>query len=408
LNDAGNNPGWWFMTPPLGDLEWLLGEILDARGVSLPAEDTAISVARRGDDAVTLFTVQGSADAAARPGDEMNLTAAQIIALVAAIEAEIADDSTGEAVKQAIVAKLIENLPDLDDLSLAAIAQAVWDRLTSTLTTADTIGKLLVDRIDAEISSRHASGAAVASVTDPVTTDTASRDASKADVSGVATLLSRLSVEWAAAVQASDATVAKQDEILAAIAMRAIGEHAIAVTVTAEDEPLQNALVRTFDGGVLVDRQLTDVSGQCTLQLDAGTYRVVATRSGYQSQTIAELVVTEPADLELELTLLSIPVSIGTGRCTGYAYCYDEDGELVAGETVYAQVMRAASGSGEALDASQRAETSDSGGLVTFTELWIGATYLFRYRDPRNVQHRVTIAEEDVDNGVFAIPNFHG
>lgn len=48
-------------------------------------------------------------------------------AYVAAIEAEIADDATGAAVKQAIVDKLIENLPDLDDLTLAAIAAAVRD-----------------------------------------------------------------------------------------------------------------------------------------------------------------------------------------------------------------------------------------------------------------------------------------
>lgn len=228
------------------------------------------------------------------------------------------------------------------------------------------------------------------------------------DTPGTSALLARLSAQWAASVQASDATVAKQNEILAAVVMRAIGEHAIAVRVTACDAPLQHVLIRTFDGQVLVDRQFTDANGECTLQLDAGTYRVVATRTGWQSQTIAELVVTEPAELELELELLSIPASSTANRCTGYAYCYDEDGDLVEGETVYAQVVRAASGSGEALDASQRAETSDSGGLVTFTELRIGAAYLFRYRDAKAIQHKVTIAAANVVNGLFALPNFHG
>ena len=41
---------------------------------------------------------------------------------------------------------------------------AIWNRLTSALTTVGSIGKLIVDYLDAAITSRHASGAAVASV----------------------------------------------------------------------------------------------------------------------------------------------------------------------------------------------------------------------------------------------------
>ncbi len=47
----------------------------------------------------------------------------------------------------------------------AAIAQAVWDRLTTALTTSGSIGKLIADLLDAAISSRHEAGAAVGSVT---------------------------------------------------------------------------------------------------------------------------------------------------------------------------------------------------------------------------------------------------
>lgn len=50
----------------------------------------------------------------------------------------------------------------------AAGVQAIWDALTSALTFAGSIGKLLVDNINATISSRHASGAAVASVSGSV------------------------------------------------------------------------------------------------------------------------------------------------------------------------------------------------------------------------------------------------
>lgn len=50
----------------------------------------------------------------------------------------------------------------------AAGVQAIWDALTSALTTAGSIGKLIVDNLNATITSRHASGAAVASVTGAV------------------------------------------------------------------------------------------------------------------------------------------------------------------------------------------------------------------------------------------------
>jgi hypothetical protein len=132
------------------------------------ARGRAIGDVGEGNTAHLLQAADAGATAVARPGDEMELTDAQEIALVAAIEAEIADDATGEAVKQAIIDKLIENLPDLDDLSLAAISQAVWDRLTSALTTSGSIGKLIADLLDAAISSRHEAGAAVASVTGDV------------------------------------------------------------------------------------------------------------------------------------------------------------------------------------------------------------------------------------------------
>lgn len=50
------------------------------------------------------------------------------------------------------------------------IAAAVWDRLTSALTTVGSIGKLIVDYLDAAISSRAASGASV-TIASPVIDD---------------------------------------------------------------------------------------------------------------------------------------------------------------------------------------------------------------------------------------------
>lgn len=57
------------------------------------------------------------------------LAAAEREALALAIEAELANDATGAELKQLIAAKIIENLPDLEDLTLEAIAVAVRDEI---------------------------------------------------------------------------------------------------------------------------------------------------------------------------------------------------------------------------------------------------------------------------------------
>lgn len=63
--------------------------------------------------------------------------------------------------------------------------QAIWDALTSALSTASSIGKLLVDNINATISSRSTyAGGAVASVTAPVTVGTNSDKTGYALTSG--------------------------------------------------------------------------------------------------------------------------------------------------------------------------------------------------------------------------------
>lgn len=98
------------------------------------------------------------------PGDQMTLTAGAQTSLVAAIEAEIADDQTGAAIKQAIVDKLIENLPDLDDLTLAAIGNAARDAildrvLSGNHDTAGSAGQLLQD-INAKTTNLPAAPAA--------------------------------------------------------------------------------------------------------------------------------------------------------------------------------------------------------------------------------------------------------
>lgn len=86
-----------------------------------------------------------------------NLTGS--VASVAA--AVLISDGTGPGQLDTLNGKVLiqgtpDNLADLNDPTPAAIATAVWDALTSALTTVGSIGKLLVDRIDAAITSRMA------------------------------------------------------------------------------------------------------------------------------------------------------------------------------------------------------------------------------------------------------------
>lgn len=73
---------------------------------------------------------------------------------IVAIEAMLADDAIGSELKQAVIDKLIENLPDLDDLSLAAIAQAVEAEGTKLYE--------IYSKLPAAGALMHAAGAAVA------------------------------------------------------------------------------------------------------------------------------------------------------------------------------------------------------------------------------------------------------
>jgi hypothetical protein len=210
-----------------------------------------------------------------------------------------------------------------------------------------------------------------------------------------------------------DASEENQLAILEAIAgLPDPGEHAISVTVTAGGVGVQGVLVRAFDGALLVDRQTTGVNGTCTLQLDAGTYTIVATKTGYQSLTTTGYEVAEPDALPITLTALQITPSSGASFTTVYAVVLTPAGEVAAGETCTLQ-LTAAAGTDEGriyhgTDSPRREAVSDAQGVVQWTNVpiggkvkyWAGAATLtdFRYRE-------AVVASAKVVNGVFALPS---
>lgn len=169
-------------------------------------------------------------DDAAVPGSAMTLTGGERTTLVGLLEAEIADDSTGAAVKQAIIDKLIENLPSLDDLTLAAIATAVWGNVTRTLSAGTNIvlakgvgvtgfNDITVAAVAAQITTDHGAGSYVrntepldaAGVRGAVGLGAANLDTQLADVPTVAEFNART------LPTASYATAAEQTKVVAAV-----------------------------------------------------------------------------------------------------------------------------------------------------------------------------------------------
>jgi len=136
------------------------------------------ATAVRSELATELARIDAAITSRAAPGAQMTLTAGQVTTIVAAIEAEIADDNTGAAIKQAIVDKLLENLPDIDDLTLSAIATAARDAVLNRVLAgnhdgAGTLGKILQSITEARLAELDAANL-------PAAADTAASDATAA------------------------------------------------------------------------------------------------------------------------------------------------------------------------------------------------------------------------------------
>ncbi|GAF90409.1 unnamed protein product [marine sediment metagenome] len=91
-------------------------------------------------------------------------------------------------------------------------------------------------------------------------------------------------------------------------------------------------------------------------------------------------------------------------QITGESYTYDEDGNAEEGVTLEMR-FKSLAGTGFVLSTAIRTETSDATGLVSFTNLFVGATYEMR-REENGIWTEIEIPT-DASNP-YTLPNFSG
>lgn len=170
------------------------------------------------------------------------------------------------------------------------------------------------------------------------------------------------------------------------------GTGARTVTITVNDgaAALENANVRLSQGAesyVLA----TNVSGVAVFALDDATWSVTITKPGY-TFTPTTILVNGNTTATYSLTSVSILPS-DPDKVTGYLYC-DNAGVRTAGVKVSIQQITKSSANGLAQDGDIRTESSDTNGLVQFTNLFVGAEYRV-WRENSSISWRVTITNDD-------------
>lgn len=88
--------------------------------------------------------------------------------VLAAALAKFFTQDSGSTYAASVSGSVVKEIASNATTDPTSIAAAVWDRLTSALTTVGSIGKLIVDRLDVAVSTRAAAGVSV-TVTSPVT-----------------------------------------------------------------------------------------------------------------------------------------------------------------------------------------------------------------------------------------------
>jgi hypothetical protein len=167
-------------------------------------------------------------------------------------------------------------------------------------------------------------------------------------------------------------TKAEMDTAIAGL--NGAGARTVTITVNDGTDALEGARVRMTNGAdsFVVT---TNASGVAVFALDDKTWAVAITHSSY-SFTPTTLVVSADTTHTYSMSAITIAASDPT-FVTGYTYAYDELGAVEEG-AVFELVLYTGTGSGRGYDSKTRTATSSATGLVQFTNLLPGASYMIR------------------------------
>ncbi|MDD4889711.1 MAG: hypothetical protein PHU85_07245 [Phycisphaerae bacterium] len=170
------------------------------------------------------------------------------------------------------------------------------------------------------------------------------------------------------------------------------GTRTITVTIDDGTDPLENAWVRLTNGGQSYTGK-TNASGVIVFAVDDATWAVAITKAAY-THTPTTLVVTANAAPTYSMTAVSFTPSSPT-YVTGYLYVYDNEGVAETSIPIELALYTALT-AGIAHSSETRIETSDATGLVEFTNLMPGATYMVR-RGSRKTWNPITATEYQLE-----------
>lgn len=161
-----------------------------------------------------------------------------------------------------------------------------------------------------------------------------------------------------------------------------LGSGARTVTLTIQrsdtNAVLEGARVRVIKGAENYVGS-TNVSGVIVFNLDDGTWTVSISLAGF-SYAGTNLLVDGTESVTYQMTPVVIAPST-IGQTTGYATTFNHAGVAEAGIVVTCQLLSLDSDiTGIIGDSAVRTSTSDSNGLVQFTNLFLGAEYEFKRR----------------------------
>lgn len=153
------------------------------------------------------------------------------------------------------------------------------------------------------------------------------------------------------------------------------GTRSVTITVNDGTNPIQGASVRIALNSADNQVGTTDANGQVAFSSAAdGTYTVSIRAPGY-SFTPTTLAVSGTVTHTYSMTQL-VTVS-DPGFVTGFATCYDGDGEPASDVTITMSAYKAGSASGVIIDDAARTAVSDATGLIQFPNLVPGWSYKF-------------------------------